>query len=451
MARGKTKDMTVGSPMRHIIEFSVPLLLGFLFQQLYNIFDAMIVGRFVGLDALAAVGSTGSVNFLIIGFCMGVCNGFSIPLAQRFGARDNDGMKKYMMNAIYLSVFFAVILTVVTVVFCKQILVAMDTPGDILALSYNYIVIILAGIPVTFLYNLISGIIRAMGDSKTPVYFLVMSSVINIVLDLVLINVFSMGVVGAAVATVVSQLVSGVCCVIYSYKRYELLHVEKRFRKIDGRSMGKLLYVGIPMGLQYSITAIGSVVLQKSVNSLGKVAVASMTAGGKVSMFFCCPYDAMGSTMATYGGQNVGAGKIDRLNKGLFSVSVLGVAYSIIALVFLAVAWKPLVSLFIGEGESMDVYSNAHMVILYNALFYIPLAFVNIVRFLIQGMGYSQIAIIAGICEMAARTFVGFMLVPQLGFKAACIASPVAWVMADMFLFPAYFIIIKKMKRIAAR
>ena len=221
MVRGKTKDMTVGSPMRHIIEFSVPLLLGFLFQQLYNVFDAMIVGRFVGLDALAAVGSTGSVNFLIIGFCMGVCNGFSIPLAQRFGARDNDGMKKYMMNAIYLSVFFAVILTVVTVVFCKQILVAMDTPGDILALSYNYIVIILAGIPVTFLYNLISGIIRAMGDSKTPVYFLVMSSVINIVLDLVLINVFSMGVVGAAVATVVSQLVSGVCCVIYSYKRYE--------------------------------------------------------------------------------------------------------------------------------------------------------------------------------------------------------------------------------------
>ena len=283
MVRGKTKDMTVGSPMRHIIEFSVPLLLGFLFQQLYNVFDAMIVGRFVGLDALAAVGSTGSVNFLIIGFCMGVCNGFSIPLAQRFGARDNDGMKKYMMNAIYLSVFFAVILTVVTVVFCKQILVAMDTPGDILALSYNYIVIILAGIPVTFLYNLISGIIRAMGDSKTPVYFLVMSSVINIVLDLVLINVFSMGVVGAAVATVVSQLVSGVCCVIYSYKRYELLHVEKRFRKIDGRSMGKLLYVGIPMGLQYSITAIGSVILQKSVNSLGKVAVASMTAGGTIA------------------------------------------------------------------------------------------------------------------------------------------------------------------------
>ncbi len=440
-----TKDMTNGSPMKLILGFSVPLLFGYLFQQFYNLVDTLIVGRFLGVNELASVGATGSINFLIIGFCMGVCNGFAIPLAQKFGARDYKGMRAFMMNAVYLSIGFAALMTVLTVVFCMPILRLMRTPEDIIQGSYDYIVVIFMGIPVTYLYNLISGIIRSMGDSKTPVVFLVISSVMNIALDIIFITQFKMGIAGAAWATVLSQLVSGVGCVIYSLKKFEILHTDKEERKINGTYMRVLCGMGIPMGLQYSITAIGSVILQSAVNTLGSSAVASMTAGSKISMFFCCPFDALGSTMATYGGQNVGAKKLERLTQGLKACSVLGVVYAICAFVVLFFAGGALAGFFV-EGADVVILNNAHLFLIINSAFYIPLAFVNIVRFLIQGMGYSKFAIFAGVFEMIARALVGFAFVPAFGFTAACFASPVAWIFADCFLFPAYFHVLKKTK-----
>lgn len=442
-----TKDMTNGSPMKLILGFSVPLLFGFLFQQFYNLVDTLIVGRYLGVDALAAVGATGSLNFLIIGFCMGVCNGFAIPLAHKFGAGDMSGMRKFMMNAVYLSAIFAVVMTVLTVVFCRPILHLMQTPENIMEGSYHYIVIIFLGIPVTYLYNLISGVIRSMGDSKTPVVFLTLASVLNIVLDLVFILGFKMGVSGAALATVISQAVSGVGCLIYSRTHFEVLKTTKEECEWDWDHVRTLCGMGIPMGLQYSITAIGSVILQSAVNTLGSDAVASMTAGGKISMFFCCPFDALGSTMATYAGQNVGAKKLDRVSKGLKSCSILGIAYSVLAFVILAVFGKYLAAFFV-NGAKTEVIANAGMFLFWNSAFYIPLAFVNIVRFLIQGMGYSKFAILAGVCEMVARTLVGFAFVPLFGFMAACFASPVAWIFADAFLFPAYFHVFKKTQKI---
>lgn len=440
-----TKDMTSGSPMKLILGFSVPLLFGFLFQQFYNLVDTLIVGRFLGVDALAAVGSTGSLNFLIIGFCMGVCNGFAIPLAHRFGAGDDKGLREYMMNAVYLAVIFAVVMTVVTVVFCRPILQLMRTPDNIIDDAYTYIVIIFAGIPVTYLYNLIAGIIRSMGDSKTPVVFLTLASVINIVLDLIFIINFGMGVAGAALATVISQAISGVGCLIYSLKRFEILHTNEEERRVNGSYMKTLCGMGVPMGLQYSITAIGSVILQSAVNTLGSNAVAAMTAGGKVSMFFCCPFDALGSTMATYGGQNVGAGKMERIRDGLKSCSLLGIIYSIFAFVVLFFAGEQFARFFV-ESAQPEIISNVHLFLIINSAFYIPLAFVNIVRFLIQGMGYSKLAILAGVFEMIARALVGFAFVPIFGFPAACFASPMAWILADAFLFPAYFHVYKKTK-----
>ena len=311
-----TKDMTSGSPMKLILGFSVPLLFGFLFQQFYNLVDTLIVGRFLGVDALAAVGSTGSLNFLIIGFCMGVCNGFAIPLAHRFGAGDYKAMRAFMMNAVYLAVIFAAVMTVFTVAFCRPILQLMQTPENIIDDAYTYIVYYFAGIPATYLYNLVSGVIRSMGDSKTPLIFLALAAFVNIGLDLLLIIVFPMGVAGAALATVISQAFSGIACVIYSKRRFEILHTDEEERKVNKGYMKTLCGMGVPMGLQYSITAIGSVILQSAVNTLGSNAVASMTAGSKIGMFFCCPYDALGSTMATYGGQNVGAKKLDRLSGG---------------------------------------------------------------------------------------------------------------------------------------
>ena len=431
-----TKDMTNGSPMKLILGFSVPLLFGFLFQQLYNLVDTLIVGRFLGVDALAAVGATGSLNFLIIGFCMGVCNGFAIPLAHRFGAGDYKAMRAFMMNAVYLAVVFAAVMTVLTVVYCKPILRLMRTPENIIDDAYIYIVIIFAGIPATYLYNLISGIIRSMGDSRTPVVFLTIASVLNIALDLVLIITFDMGVAGAALATVVSQAVSGLGCLIYSLGKFEILHADEEERKINTFYM---------MGLQYSITAIGSVILQSAVNTLGSDAVAAMTAGSRISMFFCCPYDALGSTMATYGGQNVGAKKLDRIREGLKSCSILGIVYSIIAFVVLFFAGEWLAGFFV-ESARASIIGDVQLFLMLNSAFYIPLAFVNIVRFLIQGMGYSKFAVLAGVFEMVARALVGFVFVPVFGFPAACIASPVAWIFADAFLFPAYFHVYKKTK-----
>lgn len=441
-----TKDMTSGSPMKLILGFSVPLLFGFLFQQFYNLVDTLIVGRFLGVDALAAVGSTGSLNFLIIGFCMGVCNGFAIPLAQRFGAADYRSMRAFMMNGVYLTVIFAVVMTVLTVVFCRPILQLMRTPDNIIDDAYRYIVIIFAGIPATYLFNLVSGIIRSMGDSKTSVVFLTIAAVLNIVLDLMFILNFGMGVAGAALATVISQAVSGVGCLVYSLKKFEILHTSEEERRVNISYMKTLCGMGIPMGLQYSITAIGSVVLQSAVNTLGSDAVAAMTAGSKIGMFFTCPYDALGSTMATYGGQNVGAKKMERLNEGLKASSILGIGYSVIAFIILFFAGESLASFFVESAEA-EIIANVHLFLIVNSAFYIALAFVNIVRFLIQGMGYSKFAILAGVFEMAARTLVGFVFVPIFGYPAACFASPVAWIFADCFLFPAYFHVFKKTKK----
>lgn len=442
-----TKDMTSGSPMKLILGFSVPLLFGFLFQQFYNLVDTLIVGRFLGVDALAAVGSTGSLNFLIIGFCMGVCNGFAIPLAHKFGAGDYRGMRAFMMNAVYLAIIFSAVMTILTVIFCRPILQLMRTPENIIDEAYSYIVIIFLGIPATYLYNLISGIIRSMGDSRTPVVFIVLASATNIALDLIFIIATGMGVAGAALATVISQLISGVGCLIYSIRKFEILHTNADERKVKSSYMMSLCGMGVPMGLQYSITAIGSVILQSAVNTLGSNAVASMTAGSKISMFFCCPFDALGSTMATYGGQNVGAKKLDRIRKGLKAASVIGVIYALAAFVILCFTGEYL-ALFFVETASPEVISNVKLFLLINSAFYIPLLFVNVVRFLIQGMGYSKFAIFAGVFEMIARALVGFALVPVFGFPAACFASPVAWVFADAFLFPAFFHVFKKTKKI---
>ncbi len=447
MAKDTTRDMTQGSPMKLILGFSVPLLFGFLFQQFYSVVDTVIVGRFLGVNALAGVGSTGSVNFLIIGFCMGVCNGFAIPLAHKFGAKDYAGLRQFTANAMWLSIAFAVVMTLATSLLCRNILTLMKTPEDIFEHAYIYILIIFIGIPATYLYNMLSGIIRAMGDSKTPLVFLTLSSLLNIALDLVCILNFGMGVAGAALATVVSQGVSGVLCLLYMIRKFPLLHIKKEEWKPNPSHMATLCGMGIPMGLQYSITAIGSVILQTSVNTLGAVAVASVTAAGKVSMFFCCPFDAMGSTMATYGGQNVGAKKLDRLGQGMKACVILGSVYSLLACAVLSLFGDRLAALFI-DAASPELLENARLLLIVNSAFFIPLALVNIVRFMIQGMGFGTLAILAGVCEMVARSLAGLFLVPTFGFIGVCFASPLAWIFADAFLIPAYLHVKKKLQRL---
>ena len=444
------KDMTKGSPMRLILGFAVPLLFGLVFQQFYSMVDTIIVGKYLGVDALAAVGATGSVNFLIIGFCMGVCSGFAIPVAQEFGARHEENMRRYVANCLWLSIIFAVVLTVVVTILCRPILHVMRTPANIIDSSYNYIFIIFLGIPITYLYNMTAAILRSLGDSKTPVIFLVMAAVLNIFLDLLCIIVFQMGVAGAAVATVASQAIAGICCLVFMCKKFSILHLTTEEWRWNRQFVGKLCGMGIPMGLQYSITAVGSVVLQSSVNGIGSSAVAAVTAGGKLNMMLVCPLDAMGSTMATYGGQNVGAGKLERVDQGLKSCVILGTIYSLIAATVIYTVGRHMLLLFLNADE-MAILDNAYTFIRTNALFFIFLALVNIVRFLIQGMGYSKLAVFAGAFEMLARGLMGFALVPLFGFRAVCFANPLAWVFADAFLIPAYLHVRKKTAQMLAR
>lgn len=331
MSKSAVKDMTQGSPIKLILSFFMPLLLGMLFQQFYSMMDTIIVGKFLGVQALASVGSTGSINFMIIGFCMGVCSGFAIPIAQCFGAKEEHALRKYAANACWLATVFAIIMTIVVCILCADILRWMNTPSDIIQGAYDYIFVIFLGIPVIYLYNLLSGIIRSLGDSKSPLLFLIISSLLNIVLDLALILIFHMGVAGAAWATVISQGISGILCLLYMKKKYEILKISKEEWKIDLHCMIRLCNMGIPMGLQYSITAIGSVILQTAVNTLGSAAVASITAGSKVSMFFCCAFDAMGSTMSTYSGQNLGARNLKRITQGVLSCCIIGLLYALFA------------------------------------------------------------------------------------------------------------------------
>lgn len=431
------KDMTNGSPSKHILGFAVPMLFGMLFQQFYNLVDTIIVGKTLGVEALAGVGATGSINFMIIGFCMGVCNGFVIPVAQCFGAKKPADLRKYVFNGYICSIVFAIVLTLASVIFCRRILIIMNTPADIIDHAYNYIVVIFIGIPTVFLYNMVSGVIRSLGDSKTPVVFLVLSSIINVVLDFFLILVCKMGVAGAGWATVTSQLVSGLTCLIYMYKKYDILKGDKSERVLDRRFITNLCMNGVPMGLQYSITAIGSTILQAAVNTLGSTYVAAMTAGSKMFNFTCCPFDALGSTMATYAGQNVGAAKIKRLGQGVRSAMIIGSVYSVLSLIALYFTTDYIALLFVNASET-TIIALTRQFILASACFYIPLTGVNVVRFCIQGMGFSVFAISAGILEMIGRAFAAIILIPSIGFMGACLASPIAWIAADAFLFPAF-------------
>lgn len=438
------KDMTNGSPSKHILGFAVPMLFGMLFQQFYNLVDTIIVGKTLGVEALAGVGATGSINFMIIGFCMGVCNGFVIPVAQCFGAKKPADLRKYVFNGYICSIVFAIVLTLASVIFCRRILIIMNTPADIIDHAYNYIVVIFIGIPTVFLYNMVSGVIRSLGDSKTPVVFLVLSSIINVVLDFFLILVCKMGVAGAGWATVTSQLISGLTCLIYMYKKYDILKGDKSERVLDRRFITNLCMNGVPMGLQYSITAIGSTILQAAVNTLGSTYVAAMTAGSKMFNFTCCPFDALGSTMATYAGQNVGAAKIKRLGQGVRSAMIIGSVYSVLSLIALYFTTDYIALLFVNASES-TIIALTRQFILASACFYIPLTGVNVVRFCIQGMGFSVFAISAGILEMIGRAFAAIILIPSIGFMGACLASPIAWIAADAFLFPAFIHCAKKL------
>lgn len=442
----RTHDLTEGKPIRLILSFCIPTMLGFLFQQLYNIADTAIVGRTLGAEMLGAVGCTWSLNFLVLGFCMGTCSGFAIPLAQCFGARDRHSLRKNLYNSIWICLFMAGILTVITAIACPAMLRFMNTPEDILDAANSYLRVIFIGIPATMLYNMCCCVLRSLGDSRTPVFFLVLASLINVALDFVTILVFHMGVRGAAIATVTSQLLSGIGCLTVLMKKFPILKgtaEEKKFRPDVAK---RLIAIGCPMGLQFSITAIGTLVVQFAVNGLGTSAISALSAGNRVGNIFTCAYDALASTITTFAGQNIGAKKPGRVSEGVKAASLLGIVYSLLTMVILWLFGPFFISLFIDPGESKEVVDMASYFLRFSSCFYIALMFVNVLRLAIQGMGYTRDAMLAGLFETVARVVVSLFLVPSLAYTGVCMAHPAAWVMACLYLFPCYFAKIKKEK-----
>ena len=438
-----TKDLTTGSPLKLIITFTFPAFLGMLFQQFYNVVDTIIVGKLLGIGPLAGVGATGSLNFMVLGFCMGICNGFAIPVAQKFGAGDQVELRKFVAHSLWLVAIIALVLTVPVCVYCRPILRVMNTPEDVFEYAYQYIFIIFLGIPAALLYNILAAILRSLGDSKTPVLFLALSSVLNIGLDIISIKLWGMGVDGTALATVISQGVSGVICFFYMKKRFTVLQMSREERRPDGAKMKRLCYMGIPMGLQYSITAIGSLVIQATMNGFGSVAVAGATAANRINGFLTCPIEALGASMAPYVGQNLGAGKLDRVSRGVIDASLCGFVSSGVLYVIIWLYGAQLTGIFLDAPDpAVTAYAVEFLRIV--GAGYCLLTLVNVVRFSIQGLGFSVLAILSGVMEMIARCFAGLVIAPHIGFAAVAMGHPLAWLFADIFLIPAFLLCRKK-------
>ena len=435
-------DMTSGSPMKMILSFTFPIFIGNVFQQFYNMADAVIVGKFVGTKALAAVGSTGTIMFLIYGFVVGMTAGFTVLTAQKFGAGDMRAMRQTVAGASILSLIVGAILTAAFMILMKPWLMAMNTPEDIFADAYAYIMIVSAGILAQMLYNLLASVLRALGNSKVPLYFLILSALLNIVLDLLLIIVFHMGAAGAAVATVVSQGVSGLLCLVYIVKCVPVLRMSRDDWRPSGHLLKTQMRIGIPMALQYSITAIGTMMVQSSLNILGSTLVAAYTAAGKIEQVVSQAYVALGTTLATYSAQNIGAGDVPRIRRGFRATTWIGVIYSFAAAALVMTVGKYMTYLFVSEDvelimDSVDLYLKCA-----GSLF-IPLAIVNIYRNGIQGLGYGLLPMMAGVAELVGRGVMSVIAAQQKSYLGVCLASPAAWVLAAALLIGMYFYVIK--------
>lgn len=438
-----TKDMTRGDPLKLILRFALPILLGNLFQQLYNMADGIIVGQFIGTDAFAAVGATGSLSFLIIGFILGCSTGFCIPVSQTFGAGDAVGMRRCVANILWLGIGISAIVTALMMIATRGMLTLMDTPENIFSDSFHYIYIIFAGIPACMFYNVQAGLMRAVGDSRSPLYFLIISCVINVVLDLVFIICLGTGVEGAAIATVISQCISGVLCFLWIAKKFPMLHPHGAEWKPNAAIMARLLTISLPMGFQFSITAIGAVILQSAVNTLGSDIIASISASSKIQNIVFAPMETLGLTMATYCGQNLGAGRIDRIRLGMRRCIAVSLLLSLLCCLMVTFGGRYIALLYI-KAEEVAILDNITYYLRICGIFYAPLSLIFVFRNAIQGMGYSVPAMAAGLFELAARAIVALGFVRSVGFTAAALANPMAWIAADIFLIPMYLWVIRK-------
>lgn len=428
----KRMDLTTGNPMKQILLFSLPLVLGSLFQQLYSFVDTIMVGRLISNDALAAVGSVSSLNFLVIGFVGGTCSGFAIPLAKSIGAKNTEDFQTYLWNGCWICILLAAFMTLLTNLLTYPLLHLIHTPEDILSDAARYIRILFWGIPVTILYNYTAGILRASGDSQRPTNHLLISSCINIILDYICIVPLSMGVAGAALATVSSQLLSGLLNLRWIVYKTDLLTGSRTYCRPSGYHLGQLCKIGFPMGFDTCIVGLGSVAMQSAINTLGTAAVTGQVAGEKIRQIFTIPMSSVGAGMATFAGQNDGAKRYDRLNAGLKGAVTLQLCYSAIACLVINLGKGSFVSLILGPGSGQPGIYAAQYLTVMSVLFWVN-GTMFALRNMLTGMGYSAYSVFSGICELIGKSVGGLLAVKWFGFWGICIATPLAWFLAMIY------------------
>lgn len=433
------KDMTSGSPLRLILLFSLPVLIGNIFQQFYNMVDAIIVGRLLGEDALAAVGATGSIMFLVLYFAIGIAQGFGVLIAQAFGAKNHTLLKHYVALSLMLTIVISFAVTALTVPTSRMMLTAMKTPANILNMADSYIKIIFWGIIATMCYNAAASILRGIGDSKTPLYFLVFSSILNIILDYCFIRFFHLGTDGAAYATVLAQGISAILCLIYMFKKFNILRTRKKDYYFDSESVLEMLRIGLPMALNYSITAIGTMILQSAVNIFGSSVVASFTAAMKVEQLSTQPMPSLGTTMSTYCGQNLGAGRYDRIYDGMRKSFFISILLAGLAAIICVVTGEAFIGLFL-ETPTPEVLSYATTYLRTISVFFFFLSILFVYRTALQGLGKGLVPMIGGFLELVGRVVVIAFFLDSYGYTAVCLASPAAWIFAGIPNLAAYLI-----------
>ncbi len=434
--------------MKQIFLFSVPLVVGMIFQQLYSFADTAMVGRFISEDAVAAVGATSSLNFLVIGFVMGICLGFGIPLAQAIGAKNQQEFKRFFWNGTWLILFFGLVSTVATILLTEPLLHMIQTPEDIFQDSATYIRIIFWGIPATMLYNFGATILRATGDSQRPTYFLIFTCLLNVFLDYLLLVPIPMGVAGAALATVLSQLVSGLLNLGWIVFKTDLLGESEGLRKFSPSHAKELCKVGLPMGFEYAISSLGAVIMQSSINHFGTAVIAGQTTGEKIRMMFTMPMESVGMGMATYAGQNEGAKRYDRVKEGIFAGITIQLIYCVFAWVALFFGKGAFTQLVLGSKTSEAAVLSVRYLTVISLLFCFH-GSLMIVRNTLQGMGYSAQAVISGVGELLGRGLCGFFAVSTMSFTWICLASPLAWIFALLYCsFMVAWFLKKKMAAI---
>ena len=438
-----TQDMTVGNPTKLIVKFAIPLLIGNLFQQLYNLSDIIIVGHLLGINALAAVGATAPVFFVFLLVAFGFTGGLTVITAQRFGAKDYQGMRSSVTHSLMAAVALSLFIALMLMVFLRPLLKLMNVPQEIMEDAYTFMFILSGGMIMIVFFNLLSGFIRAVGDSKTPLYFLMFSSILNIALNLVLIYYFKMGVEGSATGTVIAVSISVICCLWFISKKIPILHLSKADWKFNPKFMKEHLDVAVPMAIQFAVLSLGMLILQSVCNSFGPEIIAALTAAIRVEQVATQPLMALGLAMATYSAQNWGAGKLHRIREGVRYSAMMALSFSIALALSVRFVGEEMIGLFIESGND-NVVRIACEYLDISTLFYFFLGMIFVFRNTLQGIGRAGIPLAAGFAELFMRSFAAIWLAQVIGYKGLFYAGPIAWLGAGLVVTIGYWLTIRR-------